>query len=49
MLKTLQEAHRTKSLVNMEKWVVTDKTKSLVHAVVGVRSGWRHEKDGKRG
>ncbi len=33
----------------MEQLVIPEKSKALVHAVVGIKSGWRHEEAGKRG
>lgn len=33
----------------MEQLVITESGKKLVHTIIGVRAGWRHERPGKRG
>ena len=33
----------------MDQMVMQDASKGLVHAIIGVRTGWRHEPDGKTG
>jgi predicted Zn-dependent peptidase len=42
-------ACETKPVVNMEQLIITERTKALVHAIIGVKTGWRHEEVGKRG
>lgn len=33
----------------MDQWVINERSKALVHAIIGIRAGWRHETDRKRG
>jgi predicted Zn-dependent peptidase len=33
----------------MEQLIITEKAKNLVHVVIGIKAGWRHEETGKRG
>jgi len=33
----------------MERVIIGDKSKELVHCVIGIRAGWRHEPPGRRG
>ena len=33
----------------MDQWVINERSKALVHAIIGIRAGWRHEAGRKRG
>lgn len=33
----------------MDQWVINERSRALVHAIVGIRAGWRHETDRNRG
>lgn len=33
----------------MEQLIISDKSKNLVHVIIGIKTGWRHEKRGKTG
>ncbi len=33
----------------MEQLIIQESSKTLIHAVVGIKSGWRHEEAGKKG
>ena len=33
----------------MDQWVINERSRALVHAIIGIRAGWRHETDRKRG
>lgn len=33
----------------MERVIIKDKSKELVHCIIGIRTGWRHEPPGRRG
>lgn len=36
-------------MVSMDQWVIHERSKALVHAIIGIRAGWRHETDRNRG
>lgn len=33
----------------MDQLVITERSKTLVHTIIGIKTGWRHEVEGKRG